>query len=362
MKKIYIAFVAVIFILCVIIVIPDNFFDQISSPQKTLIGVLMLGNRQESAWNRSHFNALESLKGQMNLDITYAGNILTNEACLDSIASFMQQGIRLVFSTNISFENCVDNAERTFPEMRFFQVSGTKTSAHKSIYFGRMYQMRYLAGIAAGRMTKTNNIGYVASFPINEVNRGINAFALGARSINPKAKVFVAWTSSWNDYKREESAAFSLISKKKVDVITSHEDNLATLDVAESNNIFCIGYNEPSLDKYPKSGLFSIYFDWTSFYRKAIAEFQQDRFISASYWYGIDSDVIKMSEPMKKISPLALGMIAQKRMAFLNGTWDVFYGPIKDNSGTLRVQKGESLSDAQLSVEMDWFVEGVERK
>jgi basic membrane protein A len=246
---------------------------------------------------------------------------------------------------------------RDFSGVYFEHCSGFKTAPNMSTYFGRMYQPRYLSGIVAGKMTRTNIIGYVAAFPIPEVIRGINAFTLGVRSVNPKAQVRVVWTNTWFDPVKEREAAVALLDAG-ADMISQHQDTTEPQKAAKERGLMSIGYDSDMRGFVGDSVLVSPVWNWGSYYVSTVKAILNGTWKTHQYWGGLKEGIVKLSDFSPKVSQAVRDGVAAKQQEILNGTWDVFYGPIKDQNGKEVVPVGGKLSDADM-LNMSYFVEGV---
>lgn len=220
--------------------------------------------------------------------------------------------------------------------------------------------MRYLSGIVAGLQTETNEIGYVAAFPIPEVNRGLNAFALGVRSVNPDAKVYATFCNTWiGDEETNECAGNLLEAFPQIDVVGMHTDSQCVLQLCEERGIWSVGYNEDNSAIYPNTFLTAPIWHWENFYAPRILECLQGKFKSIHYWEGVETGVLGLAPLTKNVKPGIEEEVEKMQEKLQSGTFDVFYGPIKDNEGNIRIEEGESMSDDAMLNSFDWYVEGV---
>ena len=249
---------------------------------------------------------------------------------------------------------------KKYPDKYFLHAAGNLVADNYSSYFGRIYQCRYLSGIVAGLQTKTDEIGYVAAFEIPEVNRGINAFTLGVKSVNKDAKVYVDWCKSWIGDKEAEDSTNRLIKNHDIDVLAMHTDSLKPLEIAEEKGIWSVGYNLDNSDKFPKTYLTAPIWKWENFYEPRIRECIYNKFKGKNYWDGYETGIVALAPLTDNVVKGVEAKVKKAQEKFMTGTYDVFYGPIKDNKGKLRVKKEESMSDDTMLNEFDWFVEGVE--
>jgi len=324
----------------------------------TKVGVIMNGSKTDRSWNQAHYEALEKTAVELNLNITYKENVLA-ENVTEIVDNFVKEECKIIIACSFEYGEHIVKAAEQYPEIFFFHATGTESRKNMSSYFGRMYQMRYLTGIAAGLQTETDEIGYVAAFPISEVNRGINAFTLGVRSVNPEATVYVKWTNSWGSDSLTAEATESLISKHNIDVIAMHSDSLEAVRIADGYGIASIGYNVDNSGFYPETFLTAAVWDWEKFYTPNILKCLQGKFEGRNYWEGSDTGIIGTA-PLSEKAKLGIAEAMEAEREHINsGTYDVFYGPIYDNKGKLRVEERESLSDNAMLNEFDWYVEGV---
>lgn len=224
----------------------------------------------------------------------------------------------------------------------------------------RFYEGRYLSGIVAGKMTKSNVLGYVSAFPIPEVIRGINAFTIGARSVNPEVEVKVIWVNSWFDPGREREAAEALVAQG-CDVLTHHTDSTAAVLTAEEKGVYVVAYHS-DMSKYgPKSHLTATSHHWGKFYTERTQEVLDGNWKSQSVWGGIKDGMIKLA-PLNPVVPKEVAdLVKEKEQAIIDGSFHPFQGPVKDQSGAVKVPEGETMADKDLIV-MDYYVECVQGK
>lgn len=330
--------------------------DVTNAPTK--VGVILNGYMNDNSWSQSHYEGLQKTAKELNLDITYK-EFVTTDSILGIIDEFADNGCEIIIANSAIYSEQIVKAAQQYPDIFFFHATGTVCADNLSTYFGRMYQMRYLTGIAAGLQTETNEIGYAAAFPIPEVNRGINAFTLGVRSVNPEAKVYVRFINSWNADMAAENVTESLIKEHNIDVLTMHTDSLMPLEIAEKHGVISIGYNIDNSVGYPETYLTAAVWNWEKFYTPHILKCLQGKFEGIHYWERADTGMIDIAP----LSPAAKDGIKEaidaEHKRLYSGTFDVFYGPIYDNEGNLRVAEGESMTDDAMLNEFDWYVEGV---
>ena len=328
--------------------------------KKTKVGVILNGLCLDGSWGQAHYEGLEICAENLNLEMIYKENVPENEMSILFMDELIDAGCEIIVCDSFGYEEyLLEEAEKN-PEIYFLHATGVVEKRNVATYFGRIYQMRYLSGIVAGMQTRTGQIGYVAAFPISEVNRGINAFTQGVRSVNPGAQVYVVWSDTWTGDEETEKATLKLLDAyPKVDVLAMHTDSLKVLDIAEERGIWSIGYNMDNREKYPNTFLTAPVWNWEFFYEQCITDCLQDKFRGKHYWEGVESGIVSLA-PLSSNVKKGAEEIVDKEMKRLNsGRYDVFYGPIWDNTGVLRVESNTCMSDEAMLNRFDWYVDGV---
>jgi basic membrane protein A len=359
MKKI-----AIISVIIFTVIIAGIFFITDSDKgkednKKVKVGFILNGKVDDGSWGESHYIGMEKCEENLDIDVTYKECVPETKECMAIIEELIEDGCEIIFCNSISYGKWEKKMADKYPQICFFHATGTEKGKNFSSYFGRIYQVRYLSGIVAGLQTKTNKIGYVAAYDIPEVVRGINAFTLGVRKVNKKAKVYVDWCESWVSDEAAVDSTKRLIKKQDIDVLTIHTDSLKPLEIAEKKGIWTIGYNIDNSDKFPKTFLTAPIWEWNNFYEPRIKECIHNKFYGDVYWEGIDTGIIALADYTDNVKDGIAEVVKKEQDKISDGTYDVFYGPIKDNKGKVRVKKGESMSDDVMLNEFDWFVEGV---
>jgi len=240
-------------------------------------------------------------------------------------------------------------------------ATGYQMGKNMGLVNARFYEGRYLTGVIAGEMSKSNVLGYVAAFPIPEVLQGINAFIKGARSVNPKAELRVIWVNSWYDPGKEREAALTLISQG-ADIVTHHTDSTAVVQAAEEKGKYAFGYHS-DMSKYgPNAHLTAATHHWGDYYVKIVKEVQAGTWKPSSVWGGYKEGMIKLAPLNKKvISDELADRIRAMEMEMTRGSFHPFTGPVVDQGGKTIVAEGEILTDDQLN-QMNYYLQGVVSK
>jgi len=357
MKKIIITAVVILAVLICGIFYISNRQEK---DEKWKVGVILNGTKDDQNWTQSHYEGLEETAKELNLEMIYHERVPETEECFRLMEEMVSDGCKIIICNSFNYGSYALQMAEKYPEVYFFHASGVEEKANLSTYFGRIYQMRYLSGMVAGLQTETNQIGYVAAFPISEVNRGINAFTLGVKAVNPDAVVYVEWCNSWTDDKAAGDATRALLLDYDIDVLAMHTDSLRPLQIAEEEGIWSIGYNMDNSKRCEETFLTAPVWNWESFYIPRIKECQQGKFVGRNYWEGAETGMISLA-PLTEHVKSGIGELVEHKMKEISsGTFDVFYGPIYDRDGQLRIPAGESMSDAAMLNEFDWYVEGVE--
>ncbi len=264
----------------------------------------------------------------------------------------------MVFTTSFGFMEATVKVARQFPHVKFEHATGYKRLPNLATYSARFYEGRYLAGVLAGRMTKSNIIGFVGAYPIPEVINNINAFQLGAQSVNPKVQTKQVMISAWFDPGKERAAAETLFSQG-ADVVTTHTDSPAVQQAGEDRGIWTIGYDFDMARFGPKTCLTSVVSVWSGYYIQEVGAALDGTWKSHDTWGGLKSGMIVMAPYNKAVPEAVANELRAKQAQIEAGTLLPFHGPIMDQSGTVKVASGAAASDDAIN-SMNWLVQGVQ--
>ena len=317
----------------------------------------------EAGWTFAHDLGRKAVEAEYGdkIKTTFVEKVPEGPDAERVIRDLAQQGNKIIFATSFGYMEPMLKVAKDFPDIKFEHATGYKTADNMRVYDARFYQDTYLAGIIAGKMTKTNTLGFVGSFPIPEVLRNINAFTLGAQSVNPKIKTKVVWVSTWFDPPKESEAAQTLINGG-ADVLLQNTDSTAVLQTADKAGKYAFGWDSDMSAFGGKAHLGSAIVDWSNYYKKSIKEVMDGTWKgnTVTRW-GVaegQNDLVKIPEMVPadvkaKVDELKAGMKA--------GTFEVFTGPILDNTGKERLAKGTAADD-EWRGKIDFYVKGVEGK
>lgn len=322
------------------------------------VGFIYVGPIGDGGWTFAHNEGRKYLEAQLKVPTIIKESVPESAEVEKVINDMIDQGANIIFATSFGYMDYVEKVAKNHPKVTFFHCSGYKTGPNMTNYFGKMEEPRYLSGIVAGLKTKSNKIGYVAAFEIPEVVRGINAFALGVRSVNPKATVEVTWTHTWYDPAKEKEAAKALLSKG-VDVIAQHQDTAGPQQAAEEKNVWSVGYNTDMSATAPKAHMTSPVWNWGIYYVAAVKSVMDGTWKNTPYLGDMKDGLVALSPLTAVAPPNAKDAVEKAKADIVSGKNLIFTGPLKDNTGAVRIKAGETMSIEDQYSKFDWFVEGV---
>jgi len=326
------------------------------------VGFVYVSPIGDAGWTYQHDlgrKAMEEALGD-KVETKYIEDVPEGGEAERVIRRFASDGFDLVFTTSFGYMNPTIKVAKQFPDVIFEHATGYKTAENVGNYVARFYESRYLTGLVAGHMTESNTAGYVAAFPIPEVLRGINAFTLGMRSVNPDAEVKVVWVNSWFDPGREREAADVLLSQG-ADVVTQHTDSTAVVQAAEESGKWSVGYHS-DMSKYgPERQLTAATHHWGDYYTETARQVLNGTWESTSVWGGLAEGMAGIAPLNDEVPAEVAEQVEKVKAAIIDGSVHPFQGPIKNQAGEVAVPEGETLTDDEL-LTMEWYVEGVQGK
>jgi len=331
------------------------------------IGFVHITDPSDQGYTYNHNLGTEKMKKELGLkedQVINKFNTPEDQACETALRELAEQGCHIIFATSFGFEDHVLKVAKDYPNIQFCHATGfqAKTSGLKNMhnYFGKIYQARYLSGIAAGLKTEKNLIGYVGAHPFAEVISGFTAFYLGAKSVNPDVKMIVKYTGSWNDPTKEEQIAKALIDEG-CDVLGQHCDSTAPATAAEAGGVFHVGYNSDMRTAAPKASLTSAIWDWSRYLVMAVNKVVAGEEIPVDWGEGLKEGVCDIS-PLNDaiVAPGTAEKIEEARAKIVAGDWDVFTGPLVDTEGNVVVKEGETFMEPASAPSWDHILEGIQ--
>jgi basic membrane protein A and related proteins len=333
-----------------------------AKPEPLKAAWVYVGPVGDAGWSYAHDLGRKAVEAEFGdkVKTTFVEKVPEGADAERVIRDLAAQGNKIIFATSFGYMEPMFKVAAEFPDVKFEHATGYKTAANMRLYDSKFYEDAYLAGIIAGRMTKTNTLGFVGSFPIPEVLRNINAFTLGAQSVNPKVKTKVVWVSTWFDPPKESDAAQSLINGG-ADVLLQNTDSTAALQTAEKNGKYAFGWDSDMSGFAAKAHLASCIADWGNYYKKAIKDVMDNTWKTERTVWGVkegQNNLVKIADGVpddikKKIDEIKAGMKA--------GTFEVFTGPVVDNAGKERLPK-DAKADQEWKDKVDFYVKGVDGK
>lgn len=355
MKKFAVVLLAVALVMGVFVGCGEEAND--SKSEDITVGFIYVGPIGDGGWTYAHDQGRLFLEEELGVKTLYKESVAETQEVENEIRNMIDQGATAIFATSFGYMDYVKALSSEYPDVKFFHCSGYESTDNMANYFGRIYEARYLSGIVAGLKTETNKIGYVAAFPIPEVIRGINAFTLGAQSINPDVEVEVVWTNTWYDPAKEKEAAVALLDGG-ADIIAQHQDTAGPQQAAEEKGAYSIGYNTDMKEMAPKAYMTAPIWNWGPYYVEQVTNVMNDTFKSHSYWEGMNDDIVRLADLTDLAPADAKENVETAKKAILDGSSHVFAGPLKNQAGEIMVADGETMSDGDM-LQMMWFVEGV---
>ena len=298
-------------------------------------------------WQWAHEQGRRQIEDEFDWLETTVFDSVDPNGSVRRFEQYAQRGFDVIFATSFGYMEPVTKVAKQFPEVVFEHCSGYYTADNLGRYFGRMYEPRYLSGVAAGLLTESNSVGYVAAYPTAEVMRGINAFAEGLGAVAPDATVLVEWTGAWKDVEAERESAAALI-EEGIDVMAQHQNTPAAAQTASEAGIWAMGYNSSMADNIGDNFVVSPIWNWEVFYRDTVLELYEDSWQPDFYWKGWDAGIVGLSEWGKSVPESVRSRVAEKRAKLVEGEIEIWAGT-----------PFESYTEEELFRDIDRFVDTV---
>ncbi len=324
------------------------------------VAFVYLGNPGDAGWTYAHDQGSKQVEARFGnkIKVMRVENVPESADSERIFRDLASKGNKIVFGSSFGYQDFELKVAKDFPDTVFLHATGYKKAKNFGTYDVRMYQGAYLAGIIAGHVTKTNTLGFVASVPIPEVVRNINAYTLGARSVNPKVHTKVIWINSWFDPGKEKQAAETLISQG-ADVMLQNTDSSATLATAQEKHVHAFGWDSDMKKFGADAALGSVVAHWGVYYQAVIQQVLDGKWTNDPVWWGVPQKAVDLEDLNTAVPAAARADETKAHDEIAGGKRDVFTGPIKDQSGAVKVPAGKTLSDPELQ-RLNWYVEGVD--
>ncbi len=322
------------------------------------VGFVYVGPIGDHGWTYQHEQGRKALEARFGdkVQTSFVENVAEGADAERVIRNMAKGGYDLVFTTSFGYMNPTAKVAKQFPKVTFEHATGYKQDKNLGTYLSRSYEGRYVGGYLAAKMTKTHKIGYIASFPIPEVIRDINAIQLALNKYDPQAEIKVVWVNTWFDPGKESDAANALIDQG-VDVIFQHTDSPAPIQAAERRGVYSVGYASDMAHFGPKAVLTSIVNNWGPHYIQATQGVMDGNWKPQDFWGGLSEETIEL--PISDLVPADAKAEAEKLIASIkSGEFHPFTGPIKDQSGAVKLADGVVAINADLA-SMNYYVEGI---
>ncbi|ABD71005.1 basic membrane lipoprotein [Rhodoferax ferrireducens T118] len=343
-------------------------FSQTAAPiaaQEPLkIGFVYVAPLLDTGWVRQHDEGRRALEAALGARVktTYVENVAEGPDAERVIRDLAAKGHKLIFTPSFGYMEPTLKVAQEFPDVKFESITGYKTAPNVAVANARYYEGRYLAGIAAGRMTTSHVAGYVAGFAIPEVLQGINAFTLGMRSVDPKAEVKVVWLNTWFDPSRERDAAMTLFNQN-VDVIAFHTGSSAVMVAAQERGRLAVGYHSDMRKIAPDAQIVAVTHQWGPYYTQRAQAVLNGSWKSGRVWGGVREGMIKVEGFGSKVPKAVQQEVLARQQDMAAGKLHPFQASqaVRDNEGKEVIAKGRTLTDEQI-LKMNWLVQGVQGK
>lgn len=326
------------------------------APELPKVAFVYIGVPGDGGWTFEHDKGRQVIEEKFGIKATVVENVPEGPDA-ERVFEELAQDHDIVFGTSFGYMDPMYNVAQKYPDVKFMHATGYKTLPNLATYQGKGYQPGYLAGIAAGMLTENNKIGYVGAFPIPEVIYTINAFTLAAQSVNPDVEVSVVWSNTWFDPATERQAAISLLDQG-VDVLANYQDSPAGIQAAQERGVWGMG-NDSDMNRYaPETYVTNPVLNWGPYYTDVIQSVIDGTWETHQYYGGFKEGMVEIAPFGKNVPQDVKDAVEAKKAEIVAETFDVFTGPIYDQSGAEKVAAGSSLPVEDILI-MDYFVKGI---
>jgi basic membrane protein A len=324
------------------------------------VGFIYVGPVGDAGWTYAHDQGRKALEKEFGsrVQTTFVESVPEGADTERVLRQLVANGNKVIFTTSFGYMNATVKVAQSTPNVIFEHATGYKTGKNLGVYEARFYEGAYLLGVIAGKMTKSNTLGFIASFPIPEVIRNINAYTQGARSVNPKVKTKVIWVNSWYDPAKERQAAETLIAQG-ADMLCQNTDSPAVVQVAQEKGVYAFGWDSDMSKFAPKAQLTANTNNWGVFYIAIIKKVLDGTWKPEVVKWGLKENLVVMTPLNPAVTPDASKAFEEKKKAMIEGKLAPFDGPVKDQSGAVKIAAGSTMPLDQL-MSLNWYVEGVE--
>ncbi len=334
-----------------------------AKPAPLKIAFAYVGPVGDGGWTFAHDNARKAVEKEFGdkVQTSFVENVPESADAERVIRDMVGQGNKLIFGTTFGYMEPMLKVAADSKDVKFEHATGYKQAENMRTYDSRTYEGAYMAGVIAGKMTKSNTLGVVASIPIPEVIRNINSFTMGAQSSNPKVKTKVVWVNEWFNPPKETEAATSLINGG-ADVLFQNTDSPAVLKTAQDKGKRAFGWDSDMTAYGPKAHLASAIINWTPYYIKATQEALEGKWTGGTAaWWGVKEGAIDIVSIAEDVPADTKAKVEEVKKGLKEGSFAIWKGPILDNTGKVVLKKDEVADDKFLGG-INFYVKGVEGK
>jgi basic membrane protein A and related proteins len=324
------------------------------------IGFVYVTPVTDAGWVRQHEEGRQALQAALGdrVQTRFVENVAEGPDAERVIRELAREGHQLIFTPSFGYMEPTLKVAQDFPQVRFESITGYKTAPNVAVANARYYEGRYLAGIAAGRMSRTGVAGYVAGFPIPEVLQGLNAFTLGMRSVAPNAQVKVVWLGTWFDPPREREAAMTLMNQD-ADVLAFHTGSAAVMTAAQERGRLAVAYHSDMRRAGPDAQVLAVTHHWGDYYTARARQVLDGSWRSGTTWGGVKDGMVRVGHFGPRVPRAVQDEVLARQRDLAAGRIRPFTGPIADNTGKLVVPAGAAMADEQI-LAMNFLVSGVQ--
>ncbi len=333
-----------------------------AKPEPLKIAFAYVGPVGDGGWTFAHDNARKALEKEFGdkIQTSFVENVPESADAERVIRDMATQGNKLIFGTTFGYMETMLKVAPDFKDVKFEHATGYKSAENMRTYDSRTYEGAYMAGVIAGKMSKTGTLGVVASVPIPEVIRNINSFTLGAQTSNPKIKTKVVWVNEWFNPPKETEAATSLINGG-ADVLFQNTDSPAVLKTAQDKGKRAFGWDSDMTAYGPKAHLASSVINWTPYYIKATKDALEGTWTTGGVWWGVKEGAIDLVSIAEDVPAETKAKVDEVKAGLKDGSFSIWKGPLLDNTGKTLLKKDQVADDKFLSG-VNFYVKGVEGK
>ena len=324
------------------------------------VGVVHLGSVTDGGYNQAHADGIQAMKKSLpDVEVIQVENVPEGADAERVMENMIKRGARVIFAASFGYLEPAMRVAQKYPDVKFFHPGGYKRTPNMTTYWASTPEAFYLMGMAAGKTTKTNKVGYIVALPISFFLANVNAFELGARSVNPNVETRVVFTGTFLDPGKEAAAANALL-EQGCDVLGVIVDSpITVVQTAEKRGAYSVGFHSLGVSKFaPKGFVTGVAFTWGTLYTRLVREVMDGKFKSQDILGSLRDDFLTLAPFGPAVPADVSKLVDAKTREFIAGAAHPFQGPLKDNRGAERVKPGEVFPLADLR-KMDWLVEGV---